>query len=255
MVGIDVHKKVLMAVVINASSAEAKPVRRSICIYQTRLPDGFTFVSGLTPDNYDSFAGAINLSLGSLMTLSTGVYSKSSWLQILMGTESVLGFVLLTASISWILSIYPVVEHRRSTARQATLLRASELSGSADLPHISDTDIQQILVKFVTQLTTLRNELTRFPITYYFYEQDRETALAAILPYLSDLAEQNVKRTGAAGLIANSLGRAIDDYLRFITCAFLDNKSDLREEALAYAADQLREPLRSYRMQPKLALL
>jgi uncharacterized membrane protein len=106
----------------------------SICIgfaliYLPHLPEAFTFSSGLSPRHYGTFIGALDVSLGSLITLSTGVYSTSLWIQLLMGVESVLGFGLLTASISWILSIYPVLEHRKSLAHEATLLHFSEIKG------------------------------------------------------------------------------------------------------------------------------
>jgi len=91
-------------------------------IYWPRLPASFVFASDLDPGHYASFAGALNISLDSLITTSTGVSSSSLWLQFLKGIEAVFGFAILTASISWILSIYPVLEHRRSLAHEATLL-------------------------------------------------------------------------------------------------------------------------------------
>ena len=42
----------------------------------TSLPSAFTFASALRSESHASFRGAVNVSLGSLMTLSTGVYSK-----------------------------------------------------------------------------------------------------------------------------------------------------------------------------------
>ena len=219
-------------------------------IYWPHLPEAFTFASGLNPESYRTIKGAINLSLASLMTLSTGVYPKELWIQLLMGIEAVFGFALLTASVSWILSIYPVLEHRRSLAHEATLLHFSEVNGNRDLDEISDSDLQQLLMGFVGQVTTHRNELTQFPITYYFYEEDKETALAGILPYLSDIAKQSLKRNGAAGLAAISLGGAVDDYLKFICSAILHRDFKSREEILqAYADDHMRQIVRSPKLQ------
>lgn len=50
------------------------------------------------------------------------------------------------------------------------------------------------------------NELSQFSITCYFHEDEIETALAGVLPYLADIAAQNVNRAGAAGLSATMLG-------------------------------------------------
>jgi hypothetical protein len=215
-------------------------------VYAPFLPESFTFVQGLSPGGYRSFGAALDVSLCSLMTLSTGAYPKDLWIQISMGIESLLGFALLTASVSWMLSIYPVLEHRRSLAQCATLLHYSEEQEIRRLDEISDSDLSSILLGIVSQLTTHRNELMQFPITYYFYEEDRVTALPGVLPYLADIARQSAKRGGAAAISAVSLGGAIDDYLDVIERSFLHRQFRSRDEAMkAYASDHKREIVRS----------
>jgi hypothetical protein len=215
-------------------------------VYDPFLPNSFTFVQGLPAQSYRSFGAALDVSLCSLMTLSTGAYPKNLWLQISMGFEALLGFALLTASVSWMLSIYPVLEHRRSLAQSATLLHYSEDRGIRRLDQISDSDLNQILLGFVSQMTTHRNELMQFPITYYFYEEDKITALPGVLPYLADIAQQSASRGGAAGMSAVSLGGAIDDYLDVLSQWFLHGRSKNRHEAMtAYAADHRRAIVRS----------
>src|SRR3954447_14842118 len=201
-------------------------------IYLPRMPHAFTFASGLNPASYRSFFSAISLSLASLITLSTGTYATRLPIQLLMGMESVFGFGLLTASVSWILSIYPVFEHRKSLAHEASLLHFAELKGIKRLQNISDSDLQQILLGLASQLLTSRNELSQFPITYYFHEEETKTALAGILPYMADIAEQNVNRNGVAGIAATTLGGAVDDYLKLIAQAFLRSKFSKRDNIL-----------------------
>jgi hypothetical protein len=223
-------------------------------IYRPLLPRAFLFTNGLDEHAFISFRGAVDLSLNSLMTQATGVYPRYVWLQLLMGAEAVLGFALLTASISWILSIYPVLEHRRSLAHEATLLHFSEEKGVRRLDEIGDVELTDLLLGFVSQVTTHRNELTQFPITYYFYEEDSNTAIAGILPYLADIAQQNVQRAGAAAIAATSLGGAVDEYLKviakdFLHCAFPDREQIL----LAYAQDQRRGVVRAPSPRPRKA--
>jgi hypothetical protein len=215
-------------------------------IYLPRLPGLFTFASGLSPESYRSFWGAINVSLGSLITLSTGVYPKALWVQLLMGFESVFGFALLTASVSWILSIYPVLEHRRSLAHEATLLHFSEVNGIGHLEIMADSDLQELLLGLASQVTTSRNEVTQFPITYYFHEDERETALAGILPYIAEVAQRSVDREGAGAIAASILGGAIDDYLKVIAATFLRREFTSRREILeAFAEDHMRDVVSS----------
>jgi hypothetical protein len=210
-------------------------------IYLPALPHSFTFIAGLHPQRYGSFQGAFVISLASLMTLSSGVYPASLWIQLLMGIESVCGFGLLTASISWMLSIYPVLEHRRSLAQQATLLHFAEEKGIGYLRQMSDAELQQILFGLAAQVATCRNELTQFPITYYFHEEETETALSGMLWYLADIAEENAFRSGAAAMAATSLGGAIEQYLKYVARVFLRRKfTDRREILRAFAEDHLR---------------
>ena len=215
-------------------------------IYLPHLPRAFVFVSGLNPATYGSLLGALDVSLGSLITLSTGVYATSRWIQLLMGIESMFGFALLTASVSWILSIYPVFEHRKSLAHEASLLHFAEWQGIRRLRDAGDSEVQEILIGLASQLITSRNELSQFPITYYFHEDETETALAGILPYLADIAEQNINRAGAAGLAATVLGGAVDDYLKLIAGGFLNREFTNRQDILrAFADDHMRKIVRS----------
>ena len=79
-------------------------------IYRPQISHIMAFTSGLERTDYQSFAGALYASIGSLITLLTGIYATHPWLGLIMGTEAVIGFGLLTASVSWILSIYPVLD-------------------------------------------------------------------------------------------------------------------------------------------------
>jgi hypothetical protein len=223
-------------------------------IYFPRMSEAFTVGVGLNHSRYTSFVGALDASIGSLITLSTGVYSTKPWMGLIMGTESIIGFGLLTASVSWILSIYPVLEHRKSLAHEASLMHFAEMKGIRRLRDVSESDLHSILLGFASQLTTSRNELIQFPITYYFHEQERETSLAGILPYLADMAAQNVNRPGAAAIAATALGGAVDDYLKVIAALFLDRRFTDRQEMLrAFAADHLRDIVRAPADLPKAA--
>ncbi|OLE10310.1 MAG: hypothetical protein DMG99_18145 [Acidobacteria bacterium] len=223
-------------------------------IYFPRMSQSFAFSAGLEPTQYQTLLGSLDVSIGSLITLSTGIYSKEPWIQMVMGIESIFGFGLLTASVSWILSIYPVLEHRKSLAHQASLMHFAEMQGIRRLREVGESDLHDILLGFASQMTTSRNELIQFPITYYFHENEGKTSLAAILPYLADIAAQNVRGEGAVALAATALGGAIDDYLKFVGRFFLDRPFTNRYEMLgAFAADHLRNAVRSPAVIPRAA--
>ena len=215
-------------------------------IYRPYLPSGFTYMNGIDPSSFDSFGAALNVSIGSLITQFVGASAKIRWLQTLTTIEAIFGFAILTASISWILSIYPVIEHRRSLAHEATLLHFGEASGYRPLEEMKEEELQSVLMGLALQLTTHRNELTQFPITYYFFENERKTALPGVLPYMSELADRFSDRGGGVYIAAVTLGGAIRNYVEVIEEAFLRKHYQTTQEALsALARDHMRKEVHS----------
>jgi hypothetical protein len=215
------------------------------CIYRPFLPGHFVFNPGLDAHSFNSFLSAINLSMASLITVTLGVQTNSAWLQLATSAEAVLGFVILTASISWILSIYPVIEHRRSLAHEVSLLHFAEERGIRHIEQLKTAELQSLLLGFATQLTTIRTELSQFPITYFFQERDDKSALAPSLYYLAAIAEDVVSTRDDVKMSAAVMGGAIDDLIELIEKKYLKKAHAHRWGALdALLRDHRREPLR-----------
>jgi len=215
-------------------------------IYRPFMPSTFVFMPGLDPVSFDSFLAALNFSIGTLITEFIGATPTNGFLQLLTTVEAIFGFAILTASISWILSIYPVIEHRRSLAHQASLFHHGESTGLRHLESLSDAELQTILLGLASQLTTHRNELSQFPITYYFQEPESRTAIGGILFYISELADRFSDREGAVRIAAVTLGGAVEDYLSLVDEQFFRRKFDGREASLRrLAEDHRRKPVHS----------
>jgi hypothetical protein len=188
----------------------------------------------------------MNFSVGTLITEFIGATPTNSVLQLLTTLEAIFGFAILTASISWILSIYPVIEHRRSLAHQASLFHYGEVTGYRHLESLSDAELQTILLGLASQLTTHRNELSQFPITYYFQEPESRTAIAGILFYISELADRFTDREGAVHIAAVTLGGAVEDYLSLVDEQFFRQSFDNKQASLRrLAEDHRRRPVHS----------
>jgi voltage-gated potassium channel Kch len=87
------------------------------------LPEGFLYDSGLEPEDNAGFRDAIYLSMVTLATLGYGdITPQDTWLRILAPLEAMLGFGIITAAISWILSVNPILSRRRRLSRQVALL-------------------------------------------------------------------------------------------------------------------------------------
>lgn len=93
-------------------------------VYWPQLPDGFDFIAGPERDGLDD---ALNVSLLSLTTLDfSDVVPAAGWLKIAAPLETLLGFGLLSASISWLLLIVPALSRRRALAYEVTLMWEAE---------------------------------------------------------------------------------------------------------------------------------
>src|SRR5215204_3216425 len=79
------------------------------------LIEGFSFDPELTPSTRGGFTDALYLSLVTLTTLGFGdIAPASGWLRVLVPLEAAIGLVLLTASLSWVVSLYPAFSRHRS---------------------------------------------------------------------------------------------------------------------------------------------
>ncbi len=61
-------------------------------IYMPQLPEAYKFAGGLDPRGFAGFGGAMQVSVSSLITLSSGAYANSTWMGPAMGFESICWF-------------------------------------------------------------------------------------------------------------------------------------------------------------------
>lgn len=152
-------------------------------VYWPYLPDEFLLADGLT-DQTSGFMDALYVSLVTLTTLGYGdIVPTATWLRIVGPLEGVVGFLLLSAGISWVISTYPVLSARRALAYEVSLLsRAWTAVDRATVPTASD------LSELTTQLISVRRGLMQFPVTYYFRPDDDREDMAMALHYLHDIS-------------------------------------------------------------------
>lgn len=215
-------------------------------IYLPEMNAGYVYTNGIPQDPNAHFWGAVNCSIGALITLSDGVYAKPVWMRLLRSSEAVIGFGLLTASMSWLLSLYPVLENRRSVAHRASLLHHAELETGQNLFGERSTTVENLIYGLAADLTTLRNQMVQFPISYYFHMDEDNTALAGILPYMAEIADRAVAVRDAPMLqiAGTALGGAVEDFLVALAEIFLKmQKHDKREIMLRYAQEQMFDPV------------
>ncbi len=183
-------------------------------VFLPHLPEGFRFDPGLNPADHSGFADAVYLSLVNLTSLGYGDISpEATLLRILSPVEALFGLGLLTASVSWLISIQAAISRRDSFAHEVRLTRrAVDRVGK-----LADSDpelLERMLATFTEQLIVARRDLIHFPITYWFRAEDDEHALSNMLPFLREAVEEGKAegRPLALQVRAAALGMAIDDF-------------------------------------------
>lgn len=201
------------------------------------LPAGFLLSTGLDPSENVGFIDAFYLSLTTLTTLGYGdITPVNGTLRVLLPLEALVGFGLLTVSISWVLSIYPVLSRRRTLAQRLLFLRRAEEETGIS-PARADA---QTLASLTIELTAVRNDLVQFPITYYFHG-DENDALSAAAPYLLQLSKTpDGEAPEPLRLHTAALRKATEAFADTLSSLFLNVPASSPDEALkAYARDHL----------------
>lgn len=184
-------------------------------VFLPQLPDGFAFDPGLDPARHAGFWDALYVSLVNLTSLGYGDISpESTVLRILGPVETLFGLGLLTASISWLISIYNAISRRDAFAHEVHLTREAEDCLGDKLADADPELLERMLTSFTEQLIATRRDLIPFPITHYFRTEDEERALSGLLPFLSSLVEEAgaEERPHALKVRAEMLRMAIDDF-------------------------------------------
>jgi voltage-gated potassium channel Kch len=184
-------------------------------VFLPQLPQGFHFDPGLDPATHSGFLDAVYVSLVNLTSLGYGDISpEASLLRILGPVETFFGLGLLTASISWLLSIYGAISRRDSLAHEVHLAKEAEDRLGEKLADADPELLETLLAGFSEQLIRVRRDLIHFPIVHYFRTEDEERALAGLLPFLGSLAEEagEESRPHSLRVRAEILRMAIDDF-------------------------------------------
>jgi voltage-gated potassium channel Kch len=184
-------------------------------IFFPHLPGGFLFAEGLDPADHIQFVDALYVSLVNLTSLGYGDISPDDWFLRLLGpTETLFGLGLLTASISWLISIYNVISRRDAFAHEVQLSKVAEERLGGKLADADPELLERMMTSFAEQLVATRRDLIHFPITHHFRTEDEERALSGLLPFLRRLVGEATEesRPRALQVRGEMLGMAIDDF-------------------------------------------
>ncbi|MBT2394833.1 potassium channel family protein [Streptomyces sp. ISL-100] len=204
-------------------------------IYWPHLPDAFSFASGLTPDEHSGFVDALYISMVTVTTLGLGdIAPATGWLRVLGPMEALVGFALLTATVSWVLGIYPALARRRALALRLSHLQrtrptARQLdssAGAAVLEHLA-AGVANVCVDFL-----------QYAESYYFHDGDDHTSLAHNIHYAVELADLTSESQHADVQLCSAVLRtALEDLALILDRRFLHTRATAALTFAAFARD------------------
>jgi len=211
------------------------------------FPDGFRFATELGPaEDQRGLIDALYMSLVTLGTIGYGDISPSSdVLRVIVPLEALVGFGLLTASVSWLLTVYPALSRRRSLAYEITLLRdVTRVAGCDDFVRRQPDSAERLFAELLSRLVAVERDLVQIPVSYYFTERDERFSLPRVMPWLLGMARHGLGEDLPAStrLRAQMLCAAIDDFGHSTAERFHDGAAGPTADLLAlYARDHLQD--------------
>ncbi|WP_431961830.1 potassium channel family protein [Actinacidiphila sp. bgisy160] len=204
-------------------------------IYWPHLPDAFSYATGLEPTEHAGFVDAVYVSLVTLATLGLGdIAPTAGWLRIAGPLEALVGFALLTATVSWILGIYPALARRRALALKISHIRTTDPTSD----QLDSGSGAILLAGLATEVGRIGVDLLQYAESYYFHDGQDTTSLAVHAEYATELAQRGCAAHRAdVHLAANILTAALDDLAAVLEQRFLHTAGTTREIFQAYARD------------------
>ncbi|HZU29388.1 MAG TPA: ion channel [Bryobacteraceae bacterium] len=207
-------------------------------IYWGYFPDHFHLNTGNSPSSETGPLTAFYFSLAMLSGATFGdIAPQTQWLRFLVTVEALLGLMLVTASVSWIVLLYPALGRMRTLARRTAILAASSEKTGID---VVSEGAEHLLSQLALDLVRTRVDLIHFPIIYYFYSSTEHSSLAHALPHLIHMADAGSKASGdnRLKLDAAVLGTALDDLAEVLRRRFVRSPSEDSGAVFhAYAVD------------------
>ena len=204
-------------------------------IYAPHLPEAFVLGPGIDPADRGGFLDAVYVSAVTVGTLGFGDFVPTEpWLRLVVPAQSLIGFALLTAAVSWIVLVYPALTRRRSLAVRLYLTRGTVEEGLLAEP---DSVLGAVVLQsLASEVIQVRVDLAQYAETYYFRDERDDSALPTTIGIAVDLAAEGRRSPRAdVRLAARMLDDAIDELARVLDDQFLRTDGSRAEILAAYA--------------------
>lgn len=208
-----------------------------VLVYWPHMPEGFNYASSVALDRSSDANAALYISLVTVATLGFGdILPADAVLRVLAPVQALVGFVLLTAAISWVLQIYPALGRRRSFARRLSAMRAQD---AQEVVRTGEAGIATRMLDSVTEgVAQVESDLLQYAESYYFSEQDRALSLAAALAYSVELVDAGRQSEWSEVRVAAAvLDEAVTALAGQLDSSYLHTGGTTERVLRAFAAD------------------
>lgn len=204
-------------------------------VYWPHMPGAFTFSSGSKAAQEPALLDSVYLSLVTVATLGLGdIAPDEGWLRLVSPLEALVGFALLTATVSWVLEIFPALTRRRVLAIRLALLREARPTDR----QLDCTAGALLLDSLASDVVRVRIDFTQYAEAYYFHDGEDHSSLAAMIGHAAVLARHGRSaRLPEVRLAADLLTGALEDLATVLDERFLHTHGPPAEVFAAYAAD------------------
>jgi Ion channel len=178
---------------------------------------------------------ALYFSLVSLTTLaSDGLSPQGAWLQMCAALESLIGIGLVTASVTWVVLIYPALGRMRTIVRWASILGRARKKPAQN--HFTPLD-EGLLRDFAHRIVRARIDFIHFPLIYYFHADTEGSSLAHALDGLLEMTQEASAedRDEKIRFAAVTLEIALADLAEVLTTKFVPNADPKKPKEVFHA--------------------
>jgi voltage-gated potassium channel Kch len=214
-------------------------------IYSARFPTAFQTSTSSTPPADHAWLTATYFSFETLVTLGYGdLMPRVPGLRLVATVEALLGFALLTASVSSIVLIYPALTRTRTLALGVAHLAAAEANVALSPARVGSDVFLAGLARDVTQM---RIDLIHFPMTYFFAPDNADASVASWTGVLARFARDGraADQPAHVRVAAAALDAALDGLADVLRRRFRDASSEDREKVFDAVAEAHRVTRRS----------
>ncbi|MGC9540390.1 potassium channel family protein [Streptomyces sp. UG1] len=204
-------------------------------MYWPHMPEAFVFSSALEPTQHSRPVDALYISLVMLGTLGLGdIAPAEEWLRVVAPLEALVGLALLTATVSWVLGVFPALARRRTLALRICHLRRAALTDE-QLDSDAGATALDALAADIARVTV---DFAQYPESYYFHDGTGDTSLARSVGYAAELVERMRRAKHPGARIASSvLAAALDDLASVLDERFLRTGKGRQQILVVYARD------------------